>query len=210
MQTFLRRPGFAASRLSNRPGFTALAVLMLSLGVGATTALFTVTDGLRAQSEAGVRCETTMKLGGNAPAYAMVAMPKGVELRDRVSDAYEASVEGASDALDALPDVLPEALARVHPASAPGLRPLLALLGVLAIGFLLICARGASAMLTAPRASLVVLETTIGALVVATLSLRALGLPAIGARATAFALCISLVTVFFARIARKRGAPLTI
>lgn len=175
MQKSLRTTISSDRRLSNRHGFTALAVLMLSLGVGATTALFTLADAVMPNSAHAVRCETVMKISGDAPAF-------GIE------------------AIAALPDA----------ESTSSVRPMLALLGVLALGFLLVCMRGAAAMISSRRAMLVAVGTTIGALMVATLSLRALSLPAIGMRAVAFALCVSLVSVWFARVAQSRGSPLTI
>jgi hypothetical protein len=200
MQILPCTPTSSAHELRNRPGFTALAVLMLSLGVGATTALFSLVDDAMPRSAATVECETVMRIAGNAPSFAIANVPSRAELRDRVSDAYQASVESAGDALDALPDT----------SDVLGEPAALALLGAVAIGFLLLCTRSASRMVTSARAPQVAIGTTAGALAVATLSLRALELPAIGVRAVAFALCISLLTVWFARAAQRRGSPLTI
>lgn len=189
-----------ALRLRNRPGFTALAVVMLSLGVGATTALFSLVDGVVPPSTPNVRCETAMDVASGSPGFAIANVSNGGELRDRISDAYETSIESAGDAIGAIPDVAGEL----------GDRPLIALLGACALGFLVVCARGASTMIASPRAPLVAIGTTVGALMFATLSLRALDLPPIGFRSSAFALCLSLVTVWYARLAHNRSAPLTI
>ncbi|MEP7085965.1 MAG: hypothetical protein ABI884_01410 [Gemmatimonadota bacterium] len=154
-----------------------VAVLMLSLGVGATTALFSLVDSVMPRSTPSIRCATVL---------------------------YEASVESAGDALGAFPDAT----------DVLGGRPVLALFGACVLGFLLVCARGASGMIAAARAPLVAIGATAGALAFAALSLRALELPAIGMRATAFALCVSLLAVCYARISarisQRRGPPLTI
>jgi hypothetical protein len=200
MQNILRDDGSSVPRLRLRPGFTALAVIVLSLGVGATTALFSIVDGLMPRSAPGVSCETVMKLSSGPPVPMMVTIPSREEVRDRVSDAYETSVETAGDAIESLPDV----------ADGLGQRPLLALLGAGAIVILVASTRAASRMMTSPHAPLVAIGTTVGALAVATFSLRALELPAIGLRATAFALCVSMLAVFFARVSQKKDTALTV
>ena len=90
-----------------------------------------------------------------------------------------------------------------------GRRPVLALLGAAALAFLLACTRAASGMIAWSRAPLVAIGTVAGALMVAALSLRALGLPSGGFRAGAVALCISLLAVRFARAAERKPVPLT-
>src|SRR5664279_5082859 len=166
-----------ATRLRNRSGFTMLAVLMLSLGVGATTAVFALVDGIMPRSTPSQPCETLMSFSSLPSKFAVAKVTSDEERRDRVSDAYQASVESASDAIGDIPDL----------ADGVGPRPVLALLGAAALAFLLACTRAASGMIP-----------------------RALGLPSLGVRAVAFALCISLLAVYFARLTQRRAVPLTI
>jgi hypothetical protein len=46
MQNLLPDLKFAFRQLGKSPGFTATAVLMLAFGIGATTAIFSIVDGV--------------------------------------------------------------------------------------------------------------------------------------------------------------------
>jgi hypothetical protein len=200
MQNIPCNPASTAPRLRNQRGVATMAVLMLSLGVGATTAVFSVADSVMPRSAPYVSCETAMEFSSGESGVALASLSSGEDLRDRVADAYETSYESAGDAIGAIPDIM----------DGFGERFILAMFGAAAIAILIACTRGASRLLDSPGATLVAAGTTIGALAIATLSLRALHLPMIGVRTIAFALCISVLAVHFARAAQKKAALLTI
>jgi hypothetical protein len=200
MQNIPSNPASTAPRLRNRRGVATMAVLLLSLGVGATTAVFSVADSVMPRSAQYVTCETTMAFSSDEPSVALASLPSREELRDRVADAYQTSYESAGDAIGDIPDIM----------DGFGERFILALFGAAAIAILIACARGASKLLDSPGATMVAAGTTIGALSIATLSLRALHLPMIGVRSIAFALCISVLAVCFALAARKKAALLAV
>lgn len=193
MQNFPISRTSLAPRPRNQYGFATMAVLLLSLGVGATTAAFSIVDYAMPPASSYATCETMMESPAAPRGVAMVDVPTREEIRDRVSDAYQASYESAGDAIDALPEMV----------SGLGERSILELLGAAAVALLVACTRAASKRITSPRVSIMAAATTAGALALAALSLRALELPAMGVRAATFALCISVVAVHFARTATR-------
>lgn len=198
MQNILYDRTAPTSRRRHRRGFATMAALVLSLGVGAATAVFSVADDALPSAALRVRCETVMRLADNPAGLALPELRASEELRERVSDAYETSYATAGDAIGSLPEL----------AGGVGARPVLALLGAGAIALLLACTRAASKVLPPSRALSTIAGTTVGALGFAALTLRAFALPTIGVRAAAFALCVALLAVCFARASRSKAEPL--
>ena len=95
-----------------------MAALVLSLGVGAATAVFSVADYALPSAALRVRCETVMRLADNPAGMTIPDLRASEALRERISDAYETSYETAGDAIGSLPEL----------AGGFGERPVLALL----------------------------------------------------------------------------------
>ncbi|MEO7039685.1 MAG: hypothetical protein ABI446_09565 [Gemmatimonadaceae bacterium] len=186
----------SAQRRRKPCGSAALGILVLSLGVGTATSLFGLVDCILPHSAPMVACQTLAEMSSGQPSFAITHLPTRAELKDRVSDVYEAGVENATDAIDSIPEV----------AAGLGERAMLAVLGVAALAILLACMRLASRLITSTSTAALAAGTTLGAVALAVLSARALDLPAIGPRAIAFALCISLLAVTFARKAEAKVA----
>jgi hypothetical protein len=95
-----------------------------------------------------------------------------------------------------------------------GERPVAALVAAAALALLVTCTRGAARLLSRPGSPAmawgVAVGAALGAMWVATLLLGTIGLPAIGLRAIAFALAVSLLAVRFARAARSIPAQLRV
>jgi hypothetical protein len=53
--------------LERNPGFTAVAVLMLALGIGANTAIFSVLDSVVARSSVFQNPDRTVSISGSSP-----------------------------------------------------------------------------------------------------------------------------------------------
>jgi hypothetical protein len=178
-----------ASRLVNRRGSTAIAVLLLSLGVGASTAAFTLVNGVMPHSAPFVTCETTVEYASGLSTVPTLSVPAPGELQARISDAYETSYEAAGDAVDAWSDAAGDVGGRVF--------PVMLVAGALAL--LVACARGAARALATPRASTLIASVVLGALPVAALLASAFGLPALGIRAIAFTVSVSVVAAIWVR-----------
>lgn len=197
----------SAPRRRTPRGSTALGVILLSLGVGSATALFGFVDAVLPHSTPIAACETLSEMSGGAPSFAILQLTAGAELKDRVSDAYEAGVDNATDAIESVPDL----------ADGLGERAMLASLAIAALALLLACTRLASRLIASTSTAALAAGTTVGALALAMIFAHELDLPAIGPRAIAFALSISLLAVYFAgnpepratfaRGAGHKGAP---
>ena len=143
-------------RGSSLRGSWALALLataLLSFGVGAATAAFTLLNAVSRHSAPYVSCEAMLELSG--------ALPRA-------------------------------------PLFAAG-----------ALAMLVACVRGAAHVMAEPRAPAISAASAPGALVVSAMLINTFGLPAMGLRAVAFAICVSMVAARFARTARSDLVPAT-
>lgn len=85
-------------------------------------------------------------------------------------------------------------------------RSLAPVLAAAALAVLVACARGAARLLAEARVPAVALVSA-GALLVSATLISAFGLPSMGLRAVAFAICVSMLAARFARIARRELMP---
>src|SRR5437867_2183994 len=97
----------AARRLAQRPGFTAVAVLTLALGLGANIAIFTLVQATLLQRLPVARPDELVRLGDNdnccvngglQTSYSLFSHSAYLHLRDRVSElaslaAFQAAVQ---------------------------------------------------------------------------------------------------------------------
>ena len=190
-------------------GFTVLAALLLSFGVGAATAAFALVSSVSRHSAPFVACESMLPLSSSPFAHESANVLSADEVQERITEAYretydssyrptyQASFEDAGDVVSSWPEL-------AHDLNGRWLAPLFA---ATALAMLVACARGAAHMLTAPGAPAVAAVSAVGALLVSAMLLGVLGLPMIGLRSIAFAICVSLLAVKFARMARSDLQP---
>jgi hypothetical protein len=174
MQNILCDATSHGSGLRSGWAFTALATALLSFGVGAATAAFSLMNDLAPRVAPYVACETMLQLSSDPFTQQRAGIPIAAEVQESISRA---------DNLD--------------------LPPLAPLLAVGALAMLVACARGAARMLAAPRAPAIAMGSAIGALCVSAMLIDVFGLPAMGLRAVAFAICVSMLAVRFARTTRS-------
>jgi len=156
-----------------------LATVLLSLGVGAATAAFTLMSAESRHAAPIVACETMLQLSGTPFAHESGDMRSADEVADEVADTV--------DDLDG--------------------RPLALVFAAGALAVLVACARGAARLLAEPRVPEVAAVSAAGALLVSATLIGVFGLPSMGLRAVAFAICVSMLAARFARIARGELVP---
>jgi hypothetical protein len=178
-------------------GFPMLAMVLLSLGVGAVTAAFALMNGAPSHSMQYVNCETLLQISSDPSSPLRERIPSRVEVQERVSDAYDASYEAAGDAVGSWSDVADD----LHG------QPFALLVAAGALAILVACARGASRLLAAPCGASIAAGSALGALLVAAIFVNAFGFPALGVRAVAFAVSVSLLAAKFAHTTRENVVP---
>jgi hypothetical protein len=185
---------------------TMLAAVLLSFGVGAATAAFTLMSADSEHAAPFVACETMLQLSSSPSAHPSENIPSADEVQARVSEAYRATYESGYQArYEAAGDAVSSWSDAMDDLDGQSLAPLVAA-GALTI--LVACARGAARMLAEPRGPALALASAAGALFVSAMLISAFGLPAMGLRAVAFAICVSMLAARFTRTARRELVPL--
>jgi len=80
LENFTQDVRFGTRMLRKQPGFTAVAVLTLALGLGATTAIFSVVDSVLLRPLAYPRADELLVFGENSPKVPQVAASPGAYL----------------------------------------------------------------------------------------------------------------------------------
>ena len=85
MSSISRDLGYAVRILAKRPGFAAVAILTLALGIGANTAIFSVVNGVLLNSVPFSEAETLVFMGENSEQVPnmSVSYPNFLDWRER-------------------------------------------------------------------------------------------------------------------------------
>jgi len=190
-------------------GLTILATVLLSFGVGAATAAFMLMSADAPHGAPFVSCETMLQLSQGPFAHRSDDLPTADEVQARVTEAYRASHESSYRAHHQmhLEDAGELASSWSDVTDDLDMRSLAPLFAAAALAMLVACARGAARMIAERHASAVAAISAIGALCVSAMLVSVLGLPAMGLRAVAFAICVASLAARFARMARNDLLP---
>jgi len=102
LDTLLQDVRFGLRMLRKHPGFTAVAILTIALGIGATTAIFTVVDKVLLQPFAAPdpdRMVVLMQNWGDGEPGPVISIPKFMLWRDQPRVLYQAALYGFPGAL---------------------------------------------------------------------------------------------------------------
>ena len=92
LENLVKDVRYGARMLRKRPGFTAVAVLSLAIGIGANTAIFSLVNAIILQEKPYSHPDELVHVYGTSPAIALGALsyPDFEELRDGTADVFSA------------------------------------------------------------------------------------------------------------------------